>query len=188
MKSKYLISGMVGTLLLLNGCATDSPLASIWPSSHYVKPTVARTNGEIMGELIAIDKGEISTDKLAKMKAKRLSVKRYAAYTQAQHSSNLQKVMNLSRKTDTPVVTDSTALMLQQDSKNELAQLKLLNNNDFDRAYIDAIIHDHQAALKLIDLDIAAATCPKLTKLLINTRADVVTHLHKAEVIQAEIH
>ncbi|MFZ4076504.1 MAG: DUF4142 domain-containing protein, partial [Legionellaceae bacterium] len=130
---------------------------------------------------------EIAAADVAKMKSQNTAVKNYARYLHAQHTKCLHDVMALSRKQKINPVMNTTAVKLQHDAHEELTRLKALKKADFDRVYINDAIQDHEAALRLIDHDIAQATNADLVQALKDIRIHVAMHLQKAKAVMQQL-
>lgn len=104
------------------------------------------------------------------------------------HSRNLQEAERLSQKLDVAPKQGQTAAQLQRKGRQELAALNRLQNHAFDRAYINAMVKDHAAALQLLDQRlIPQATNPQLRQYLEATRANVAQHLKQAQAVQNQL-
>jgi len=173
MRYKLPLSCMLGAYALLSGCQT-APMM-----------TPAQTNAQIIEDVIVLDQGEIGSAKIAKKRATTPQVKRYAAYLDAQHTTNLHQTMKLSHKLKIKPEASMTSNNLKKHGQQEMTALEASNPVNFDKNYIHAMIKDHQEALRLIDRAIVDSTNPMLTKLLKETRTHVAMHLEKAQQIQA---
>ncbi|MDP3560852.1 MAG: DUF4142 domain-containing protein [Legionellaceae bacterium] len=185
--TKRLLGGVLGTCVLLTGCNTmNSPLNSVLPN-RPVAPLamIAQSNGNILSQLIVLNKSKIALAQLVKVKAQHPKVKRYAAYIEAEHRKILRKVMLVSRKTGIQPVMSASSQQLEMNAKQELANLRSLNGVDFDRAFINDSVKLHEAEIRLINQDIAESTNPRLTAVLKDVRAHVLVHLERAKEVQA---
>lgn len=184
MKFNQLIIGSVlGTCTLLAGCnSVDSTFNSIWPGNRAA--VVSQNNENILSQLIVLNKAEVASADLALAKSSNKTVRQYAIFIKAEHTRNLQKTLSLSRKTGIKPMMNITAQNLQNHGNQELANLRTLNNANFDRTFINASVQDHQTALNLLDQDIAQSTNAQLTAFLKETRIHVAHHLERARAIQ----
>lgn len=182
---KPLLGGVLGTCVLLAGCHTwDSTLNTF---KNPLNVAVVQTQQNVLALVMAIHKGEIAVSKLAIAKAHHRSVKRFAEFTHHEHSVGLKKAMHFSRETGIQPVEGMAAKNVQNHGAQELASLKMLSGNAFDKAYIDDQVNDHADAVRILDEDIRMSTDPKLTALLKNARHHVMMHLEKAKMIQKEL-
>jgi len=150
--------------------------------------TPVQSSADILGVVVTLNKNEIAAAREAKRKAVNPAVKRYANMLYTQHTKNLQKTINLSRKLGVTPATNNLTMMLQNKGQQEMATLASLNGRDFDRAYINDMVTDHTEALQLLDQILLKRSLGLLlTKHLKSTRDHIAMHLHKAERIQAQL-
>ncbi len=189
MKSKQLLIGLFSSLFLLAGCTNDDlSLNDLWPfESHSLTTGVTKTNADILGEIITVDKTEIASAEYAQKKAQHPKVKRFAAYLHHGHNKNLHEALKLSRTTGIAPTLDATAIKIQNGGQTEVEHLKSLDKSEFDKVYLTDSVKGHEDGLKLIDKDIAASTDAKVTSFLKETRKLVAAHLHKAKKLLSEI-
>lgn len=143
---------------------------------------------EALALLNVVNDHEIKTAEQAKSKKVTGDVAAYADMMKAEHTKNMADTKALLDKNggapaDTPAITD-------QKSKGdaETQQLASLDGDAYAKAYIDAMVMDHQDALtKLDSMLIPAATDDAVKKHLQMTRDHVQQHLDKAKAIQAKL-
>lgn len=173
---------------LLTGCTWDSQnpnLNSLWPFRHGNILNIA-SNGEIIQELMTINKTEIALTQYAKTHSTCAKIKKLAASLQTVHTQNLREVQHLSHKTKIKPMVNSMSNHIEHQGQQELNQLKTLHNKDFDKAFIRDMINDHRSALQIIDSSIMQSTNAELTAYLKAAREHFVMHLKKAEAQQQE--
>lgn len=185
MKTKPLFGAVPVVFALLTGCNWNSPVSPIFPMG--MEHAGVQMNGEIVNDLMTIDKAEIAAAKVAMKRAQHVKVKRYAEYVHAEHTKCLHKLEHFSHKHGIMPVTSFTATNLANHGKLELVRLETLSGSAFDQAYIADAIQDHKAALQLIDDAIVKSTNPKLTHVLKEVRHHIERHLHRAEAIQKDL-
>lgn len=186
MKIKPMIIAVPVMFTLLTGCTWDSQnpnLGSLWPFKHNNILNVA-SNGEIIQELITINKTEITLLQFAKTHSSCPKIRKLAALLQKEHTRNLRTVQHLSHQTKIAPVMNAMSTHIEHQGRRELAELKTLHNDDFNRAFLRDMISDHQSAIQIIDSDIMQSTNAQLTAYLKTTREHVVMHLHKIEALQ----
>ena len=192
MKSRYVLGSIVCATALLSACNIDSmnPFESndsILPFTEKhtdAKPTDIKSDAKIIGDLIVLNKNEISAARVAKYKASSVLVKEYAIFLYTHHTSNLQQTLALSHKLKITPQMDYTAAHLQHTGEQEMTQLNTLSTEDFDKVFLNDMKRDHRAALKTLDRDIQKATDPMIKAHLEKTRSAVAIHLQKAEAIK----
>jgi putative membrane protein len=88
-----------------------------------------------------------------------------------------------SRSQMTPSENPVSARM-KSEMQSELSSMQSMRGKDFDRAYIEAQVRDHDTMLELIDRMTADARNPELRAELENMRPKVDAHMRKAETLQ----
>lgn len=140
---------------------------------------------EILAFLIVINNNEIAAAHAVAEKSVPASVSTYASLMKKDHSKNLRDTLKISKSNNLPPQNNAKILALKEKGKNELASLTHLNNVDFAKAYIAAMVNDHDEVLTMIDNDyLKQVTNPQLKDHLIATREHVVRHLQLAKEIQ----
>jgi putative membrane protein len=132
----------------------------------------------------AINMSEMQAAQLAENRATSPDVRRFAKDLETQHR-DMQSRANavFSRSQMTPSESPVSA-RLKSEVQSELSTLQAKRGKDFDRAYLDAEVRDHNASLELIDRMIADARSPELKAELENVRPKEEAHLLKAEGLQ----
>lgn len=190
MKTKQILSCVPFMFVLVTGCTWDStsPINPLWPATtmkHALYGTQA--NGEIIQDMIVLNKAEVASAKVAKQRAQNPEVRRFATMLHTSHSKCLYKLRRLSHRTKITPVMSTSAQSFEQHGKQELAQLQAVPSNAFDRTYIEHAIQDHRTTLSTIDQGILQSSNAHLTKLLKEARQHVAMHLQKAEAIQKNL-
>ncbi|WP_131780994.1 DUF4142 domain-containing protein [Legionella gresilensis] len=145
-------------------------------------------DGQILGILVVLNQNEVSSaDLVTKKKDVNPSVKKYAKMLAKEHAKNLRETMKLSRIIGAPIQND-TANNLKQKGQDELNTLNPLTGAALNKAYIDAMIQDHQQAIQLFDNDLLPSVSnKKLKNHLTQTRKHLVKHLEEAQQIQKKL-
>lgn len=201
MKSRYILGSIVCATALLSACnidsmnpfeSNDSILPATEKHSDVKQPNTkqndtqrgTKSDAKIIGDLIVLNKNEISASRAAKTKASSVQVKEYATFLYTHHTSNLQQTLALSHKLKITPEMDYTAARLQHDGEQEMTQLHTLSAEDFDKVFLSDMKRDHREALKVLDRDINKAVNPMLKAHLEKTRDSVSMHLQKAQAIK----
>ncbi len=142
---------------------------------------------EIVAALVVLNQNEIAAANLAIDKTTNKTIKHYAKFLKKEHSKNLKKTIHLSKKQDITPVDNKTANELKTQGQQETSDLTKLSNNDFNKAYINDMVNDHESALSLIDGFLKEVKNPKLKKHLEETRMHVQHHLDDAKKIQEQM-
>lgn len=145
----------------------------------------AKGDSEVMSVVLAANEGEIiAADVVAKKKVSE-EVKGFAQMMHTEHGKNSIDTMALSQKIKI-VPTDTQAVdQLKNKSATELAALVGLDGKDFEKAYMDAMVKQHNEVIAMIDGQlIKEAKNEELKKHLTATRGHVMKHLDAAKKIQ----
>lgn len=185
MKHKTLLSLVVCSSALIAGCNTTG-----YNPFHSNAPMVVATqsNSNIVSDLVALNKNEIASARLALKTSMNPSVKKFAAMLNREHSKNLQQTLSISRKIHAPQDMSALSKNLQSQGQQEMSELSALSGPAFDKAYVNAMVRDHRAALNLLDQNlIPNSTNAMLTKHLQTTRQHVAMHLEHALALQSQL-
>jgi putative membrane protein len=146
------------------------------------------TDGDIAAITNAANQGEIDQAKLALKKAKSPKVKKFAQMMIDHHTAAMNDTTKL---VTTAKITPSSNTMSSQigtDGASALSSLQGDTGSDFDKAYIDLQVNEHQQVLTTIDQKlIPAAQNPDLKAALVAFEPKVADHLKKAQALQTEM-
>lgn len=135
---------------------------------------------QALGVLAAINTAEVGAGNLALKKQVQGPVRDYATQMIKEHSDNNAKIMPWS-----PDRSAAPARQQTQKAQAEAKRLQQLDDEAFARAYIAAMVKDHQEALTVLDTKlIPAAKRPQVVEHLRTTRTHVAAHLAKAQQLQ----
>ena len=170
------------------GVETSPPQPNPSPSAEPVAAQPALTDEQIVGITETVDKGEIEQAKLAQKKAKNVRVKQFAAHMISQHTQSKQKGAKLAKQNKLTVSESSVGTSLESKANEELEKLKTADKADFDRAYTESQIAQHQEVLELLSSQlIPNASHPDLKAQLEEARSMVEKHLTEAKEIQVSL-
>ncbi len=144
------------------------------------------SDGQIAGVLEAVNLNEVQQAHLAEEKAATPAVRNYASYLMNGHESAArQQAQVLDREGITPVESDLSR-QLRHQSQDEERRLSQLQGQQFDDAYIQAQIQQHQAAIQMLDQKlIPNASDPAYRAYLEQLRGDLQQHLANALQLQS---
>ncbi|MEO8877207.1 MAG: DUF4142 domain-containing protein [Polyangiaceae bacterium] len=152
------------------------------------KDPASLSDGEIAAITNAANQGEIDQAKLALKKAKSAKVKKFAQMMIDHHTAAMNDQVKL---VNTAKITPSSNSMSQQIGTDGATALSSLQNDsgaDFDKAYIDLQVNEHQQVLTTLDQKlIPAAANPDLKAALVAFEPKVAEHLKKAQALQTEL-
>lgn len=186
MNSK-IIYAIAACAALSAGCSTmyDN---NAYQSTAPMSAEQRHTDAKILKTVMVLNKNEIAAAGVAQSKTMNSAVRNYAQLMSNEHGRNLQETENLSHRLNVTPEPGNSSNMLQRQGKQELAMLKRLNSHSFDRAYINAMVKDHSAALQLFDSKlIPQASNPQLRMQLQQTRGHIASHLQQARAIQQQM-
>ncbi len=142
------------------------------------------SDAQIVAIVNAAHMGQVDQAKVAVRKAKDPQVKMFAQMMSTDHEGAMNKFKQLSI---TPETT-ATSTQLMTDSQNAIQSLSNQSGAEFDKAYIDLAVKEHQTVLNDLDQKlIPAAKNADLKKQLTDLRGKVAEHLQKAEQIQQKL-
>ena len=149
--------------------------------------TKANQDPEIVAALVVLNNNEISAADLALSKSANKDVKKYAKFMKKAHSKNLTETMDIAKKQNITPVDDQKATDLKTHGQQEASDLNKLTTTDFDKAYMNDMVMDHQAALTMLDECIKEVSNPQLKAQLKATRTHVQRHLDAAKKVQSKL-
>jgi predicted outer membrane protein len=135
-----------------------------------------------LGLLAAIDAHEIAAANQAQAKGVTGAVLEYSNLMEKAHGDNLAKTRALGAAADTAEIQ-----AMKAKGASELQALDAASGEEYEKAYIAAMVQGHQDALAKIDDEmIPAATTDAVKQHLAATRTHVAEHLAKARDIAAK--
>ncbi|MDB4884282.1 MAG: hypothetical protein JWL95_3048 [Gemmatimonadetes bacterium] len=158
-------------------------------TSSSMTTNVAWTNDRIFGFAHDANAGEIALGKLASTKATNPQVKAFGREMVKDHQAMMAEAHSLFGKLKaSPDTTTDDATDIAKKGNDQLKDLtEKAAGADWDKAYIDDQIEDHQKVLDKLT-DAAKSTTDKtVTDALAKTTAKVQEHLTKAQTIKAAL-
>jgi len=148
----------------------------------------ALSDEEIFKLLDVANTAEVEQGKLAQTKARSAKVKNFAALMIQHHTKAKEKGSKLSAKLGITPAETAMATQMKSEADSKLMNLKNTSGQDFDRAYMDLQVEEHQKLLTKIDEKLMpSAKDPQLKALLQELRTTVESHLKEAQKIQGEL-
>ncbi len=135
----------------------------------------------------AANNGEMAQARQALSKAKNPRVKQFAQHMMTDHGQAESKLRSIDIKNHITPQDSATSDKLKQGGDQVMANLRSASGSDFDKAYIDAQVDQHQKVVDLLDHYIPQAQNPDLTAFLKSVRTKVAGHLKMAQDIQASL-
>ena len=142
-------------------------------------------DSQILNIMMTVDKGEIATSEEATKKKVSPSVDFYAKYLIQQHQKNLEELTQLAKQLGLEPKESGISNSLDTSGKNDLKAFDALQGKAFDKAFIDAMVKEHQGGLELIETKLLPDTKnPQLKVAVEHFRKMVSDHLEKGLKIQ----
>lgn len=152
------------------------------------KKDAGPSDAQIASIVVTANTVDIDAGKLAKSKAKNAEVKKFAAQMVTDHTSVNKSAVDLATKLKVTPEDNDTSRSLKKGGDDNLAKLKTLKGNAFDKAYVDHEVAYHQAVLDALDKTlIPSAQNAELKALLVKVRPAFVAHLEHAQHIQSTL-
>lgn len=141
-----------------------------------------------LSTIATIDKNEILVSIVAANKNVPSNIADLAKMMVDQHSANLTKIFDMAKSLNIPTLSGGDSEKLAADGKKLLMTIGGLEGDAFNKAYVDAMVKGHAAALELIDKHLMkTAKTEEMKKFMTDTRAVVEQHLEHAKKVQDEM-
>ena len=145
-------------------------------------------DAQIAAIVVTANQVDIDAGKLAESKGKNKDVKAFGKMMVTDHTGVNKSAKDLVTKLHVKPEDNPTAESLKKGGQENIAHLKTLKGDAFDKAYIDHEIAYHQQVLDAMDKTlIPSAQNAELKALLVKVRPAFVAHLEHAKKIQAEL-
>ncbi len=155
--------------------------AATWAAAGPSDPQIAAI-------VVTANQVDIDAGKLAQKHAHSPLVREFAQRMVTDHSGVNKSATELVTRLHVTPESNATSQGLQQGGDQNLANLKSLKGDAFDRAYVDHEIAYHQAVLDAVDGTlIPSAQNADLKALLVKVRPAFVAHLEHAKTLQSAL-
>ncbi|MDR3478857.1 MAG: DUF4142 domain-containing protein [Gammaproteobacteria bacterium] len=146
------------------------------------------SDATVIETIVALDKNEILAGVAASHLQSKSSVLDFAYMMIKDHGQNLVDALQLANKIKALPLNSAVASNISNKGAEELVKLAGLPKDQFDKAYVDAMVIGHEEALKLIDSKLLKETKDQdVVKFLMDTRSAVNTHLEDAKKLQKDL-
>jgi len=173
---------MVTTITVLTASSFIFSACSSNPMSS--KPS----DSQIVNIVSKVNEAEVSQAQLAQSKAMSPEVREYAQETMEDHQASNSKIMAFNQKYAMTPSGNIKSGTLAMTSEKDMAMLKNKDGADFDRAYMESEIKNHQAVLEnLNEKLIPNAKNEELKDMLMTMKTDASDHLEHAQEIRSKI-
>ena len=191
--------GMTGTTGAATGTSlpattTTSPMGGTTAptgsavSAADTKPATRFSDAEIAAIMEATNNGEIEEGKVAQKSGLNAGVKSFAAMMVTHHTEARDKQAKLFSKLAMAPADNAKSREIKADGQKSLDSLKPLKGADFDRAYIEAQIKEHQTVPGLLDGQLVPnAQSAEYKALLQEVRGRIEQHLKAAQELQTKL-
>jgi putative membrane protein len=146
------------------------------------------TDEQILQLLHTANAGEIEQAKIAQRKSKNGQVKHFASMMVKDHTDADRKGQDVAAKLNNKPMPSATNTKLESDARQMTSSMSTRTGADFDQAYIDAQVKEHQQLLDLIDTQLLPSAKSADVKNVVQTvRPKVQSHLQEAQDIQRKL-
>jgi putative membrane protein len=125
---------------------------------------------------------EVDAGKLASGKAQNPAVSRFAKMMVDEHSKTNERLKALAGKADIPLPPG-----LDPDHKATLGRLEKLSGAQFDLAYMQGQLIDHQKTVQILQWEMSNGQDAELQRLATDALPSVIYHLQHAQAVMAEL-
>ena len=145
-------------------------------------------DAQIAQIVVTANQVDIDAGKLAESKGKNKDVKAFGKMMVTDHTGVNKQAKALVTKLHVKPEDSPTAESLKKGGQENVAHLKTLKGDAFDKAYIDHEVAYHQQVIDAMDKTLVpSAQNAELKDLLVKVRPAFVAHLDRAKQVQGEI-
>ena len=145
-------------------------------------------DAQIAAIVVTANQVDIDAGKLAESKAKNKDVKAFGKMMVTDHTGVNKSAKDLVTKLHVKPEDNPTAESLKKGGQENVAHLKTLKGDAFDKAYIEHEVAYHQQVLDALDKTlIPNASNDQLKALLVKVRPAFVAHLEHAKQVQSTL-
>jgi putative membrane protein len=160
-------------------------LSTLVPVSDPAEPL---NDAQILTMTRTVNDAEMAQSKLALGKSHDPRVKKMASMMLADHKSAAKSGEELVIKDNLPVMPSAASMSLASDTSNTLDELATKSGADFDKAYVDAQVAEHQAVLGMINDDLLPdAKDANVKGFLEKLRPTIARHLKDAQDLRMQL-
>jgi putative membrane protein len=146
------------------------------------------TDAQIAAIVVTANQVDIDAGRLAASSATAADVKTFANLMVSDHTGVNKAAVDLAGKLKVTPEDSPTSQSLKGGGEKNVAHLKTLKGDAFDKAYVDHEVEYHQQVLEALDKTlIPGASNAELKALLVRTRPAFVAHLEHARRLQSTL-
>ena len=159
---------------------TQSPPAS-QPSRDAGKTSMSKQDAKLLEDLARANMAEVALGKLAEQKAASDDVKKFGKHMVDDHSKMLDQGGKIAKSKNVQPPSGP-------DKKQQASHKKLegLSGEQFDRAFMEQMVKDHEQALKLVNQAAQNARDPELKAMAKEAAPEVQEHLKMARELSSK--
>lgn len=168
--------------------AADTDTVSIpgAPRPEPAKGDSVDAHAETLALLIAADMGKVHAAMIAKTKKVAKPILDYAGMMHESHGKHIKATVELGMNSDVLPVVTSNVSALREKHAAALAEIVMLDDEAFGRAYMDFVVKAASDAQNMIDKRLAMTENEDVRNHLTETRDMISKHLEKANDLQEE--
>jgi len=152
------------------------------------KEKLAETDLQNLAHFHHVNQLEIDAGKMAQKQGSTQAVKAYGQMLVRDHQSADKDLMSFAKKHGITIPMDKpkdeAAQKDQKDEKEAMAHLKTLKGSEFDTAFLQQMVQDHEKALAQIDTAIGAAQNQDLATIFKDIKPALQKHADQARDLQ----
>jgi len=166
---------------------TGNP-AGMSPGSPQIAPGVPAPHQPNQQDRLFVDQAsiggmaEVELGRLAERKSQNAAIKDFARRMVQDHTKAGDQLMSLAKQANTP-----PAGSLDDEHQGVRADLDKLSGHQFDLAYIDGQVQDHQKTAQLLEWEIGSGQDASLKKFASEALPTVLQHLQIAQDLKAQL-
>ena len=146
------------------------------------------TDAQIAHIVVTANQVDIDAGKIAAARGTHADVKAFGQQMVTDHTGVNKSATSLAAKLKVTPEDNATSRSLKEGGEKNLANLKSLKGEAFDKAYVDNEVAYHQAVLDALDKTLVpGAKNEELKALLVKVRPAFVAHLEHAKKIQSSL-
>jgi predicted outer membrane protein len=158
------------------------------PNREAASDDKVTPDAEILATVMAVNMNEILAAAQASKKGLSKDVTAYAKMLQSEHGKNSEKAMKLSQSSGITPIDTMKVDQMKKDGAEKLASITSLTGKDFVKAYVNAMVDDHEKVIAMIDGELLPkAKNEKVMAHLKETREHVSMHLDQAKELQKKM-
>jgi putative membrane protein len=143
------------------------------------------SDAEILAVVNAVDRHEIAAAAVALKKDMKPEAKAFAKMLRKEHDANQSKTKKLGKRLDIKPASSATSDSLVAKGAREMADLTVKTGQEFEKAYIDAMVQGHDEALQMLDTQLIPSAKNDAVKThLGEVRGHIASHLEQAKRLQ----